>query len=58
MLPVNAIVTHSFPLAEAPRAAFDIAHDRTVASKALAQASVSSSIIVRAGAGLDQASRQ
>ncbi|MER6953984.1 L-idonate 5-dehydrogenase [Streptomyces sp. NPDC000618] len=33
-LPVDAIVTHTFPLAEA-RAAFDIAHDRTVASKVL-----------------------
>lgn len=33
-LPVDAIVTHTFPLAES-RAAFDIAHDRTVASKVL-----------------------
>jgi L-idonate 5-dehydrogenase len=33
-LPVDAIVTHTFPLAEA-RAAFDIAHDRAVASKVL-----------------------
>ncbi|MEV6175035.1 L-idonate 5-dehydrogenase [Streptomyces sp. NPDC051954] len=33
-LPVDAIVTHTFPLAEA-RAAFDIAHDRNVASKVL-----------------------
>ncbi|MEV2210475.1 L-idonate 5-dehydrogenase [Streptomyces sp. NPDC050997] len=33
-LPVDAIVTHTFPLAEA-RAAFDIAHDRSVASKVL-----------------------
>jgi L-idonate 5-dehydrogenase len=33
-LPVDAIVTHTFPLAEA-RAAFDLAHDRSVASKVL-----------------------
>ncbi|MFE2211096.1 L-idonate 5-dehydrogenase [Streptomyces canus] len=33
-LPVDAVVTHTFPLAES-RAAFDIAHDRTVASKVL-----------------------
>lgn len=33
-LPVGAIVTHTFPLAEA-HAAFDIAHDRAVASKVL-----------------------
>jgi len=33
-LPVDAIVTHTFPLAEA-RTAFDIAHDRSVASKVL-----------------------
>ena len=33
-LPVDANVTHTFPLAEA-RAAFDIAHDRSVASKVL-----------------------
>lgn len=33
-LPVDAIVTHTFPLAES-RAAFDLAHDRTVASKVL-----------------------
>lgn len=33
-LPVDAIVTHTFPLADA-RAAFDIAHDRAVASKVL-----------------------
>lgn len=33
-LSVDAIVTHTFPLADA-RAAFDIAHDRSVASKVL-----------------------
>ncbi|MCG7206571.1 L-idonate 5-dehydrogenase [Streptomyces arenae] len=33
-LPVDAIVTHTFPLAES-RAAFDIAHDRAMASKVL-----------------------
>ncbi|MEU5593978.1 L-idonate 5-dehydrogenase [Streptomyces sp. NPDC020298] len=33
-LPVDAVVTHTFPLSDA-RAAFDIAHDRTVASKVL-----------------------
>ncbi|MGW2051340.1 zinc-binding dehydrogenase [Streptomyces sp. NPDC001858] len=33
-LPVDAIVTHTFPLAES-RAAFDIAHDRALASKVL-----------------------
>ncbi|MFF4121590.1 L-idonate 5-dehydrogenase [Streptomyces sp. NPDC001714] len=33
-LPLDAIVTHTFPLSES-RAAFDIAHDRTVASKVL-----------------------
>ncbi|MGW7544554.1 L-idonate 5-dehydrogenase [Streptomyces sp. NPDC054770] len=33
-LPVDAVVTHTFPLADA-KAAFDIAHDRTVASKVL-----------------------
>ncbi|MEE1799345.1 L-idonate 5-dehydrogenase [Streptomyces sp. JV176] len=33
-LPVDAIVTHTFPLADA-HAAFDIAHDRAVASKVL-----------------------
>ncbi|MGW0581381.1 zinc-binding dehydrogenase, partial [Streptomyces sp. NPDC002920] len=33
-LPVDAVVTHAYPLAEA-RAAFDIAHDRALASKVL-----------------------
>lgn len=33
-LPVEAIVTHTFSLAES-RAAFDTAHDRTIASKVL-----------------------
>ncbi|MDQ0751871.1 L-idonate 5-dehydrogenase [Streptomyces africanus] len=33
-LPVDAVVTHTFPLPDA-QAAFDIAHDRTVASKVL-----------------------
>ncbi|MGW6542377.1 hypothetical protein ACWGBH_05900 [Streptomyces massasporeus] len=33
-LPVEAIVTHTFSLAES-RAAFGTAHDRTIASKAL-----------------------
>ncbi|MER7182933.1 zinc-binding dehydrogenase, partial [Streptomyces hyaluromycini] len=33
-LPVDAVVTHTFPLSDA-RTAFDLAHDRTIASKVL-----------------------
>jgi L-idonate 5-dehydrogenase len=33
-LPVDAVVTHTYPLSDA-RAAFDLAHDRTIASKVL-----------------------